>query len=94
MSVNDNTQAPCDAEVYSKGTVVFMTHSIPSAEMEDWVKKVAARSGQRVDWHFCGGRAVVQALGDLNAVEAALVELMQEHDRLQAAAVKPLLEIP
>lgn len=94
MPTDNTTAPPCDAEVYDQGTVVFMTHSIPSAAMEEWVKKIAAKSGQRVDWHFFGGRAVVQALGDLDAVEAALAELMPEHDRLQAEAVKSILATP
>jgi hypothetical protein len=65
-----------------------MTHSIPSNAMERWVKQVAARSGQRVDWHFIAGRANVLALGDLARVRAAIAELMPEHDRLKKRATR------
>lgn len=45
----------CDDDVYRNGTLVLMTHTIGSAEIEAWVKKVAAASGQAVDWHWAGG---------------------------------------
>lgn len=37
--------------------------------MEAWAKRLALDSGQKVDWHFVGGRAVVKALGDLEKVD-------------------------
>lgn len=84
MALDGPTPPPCDAEVFQDGTVVLLTHGIRSNAMERWVKKLAEASGQRVDWHFAGGRAVVKALGDLPKVEAALSALKAEHDRLQA----------
>ncbi len=76
---------PCDQEVFKDGHVVLITHSIPSQKFEAWVQKVAAFSGQRVDWHFVAGRAVVKALGDKARVHKAIEELMPEHDALQKA---------
>ena len=67
-----------------------MTNTIPSNAMEGWVKKVAERSGQRVDWHFAGGRARILALGDIAKVKQAIQELMPEHDHLYAKALKKL----
>ena len=86
MATDGPTPAPCDGEIFKDGTVVLVTHSIPSNAMEAWVRKVAEISGQRVDWHFSCGRAVVKALGDLAKVKAALEQMAPEHDRLQAAA--------
>lgn len=80
------TPPPCDRDVYASGTLVMMTHTIGSQEMEKWVKKVAELSGQQVDWHWAGGRACVLALGDLTRVRAAIKEMMPEHDRLQTEA--------
>lgn len=74
---------PCNPEIYSDGTLVMMTHSIGSQDMERWVKKVARKSGQPVDWHFAGGRACIKALGDLDKVREAIRALMPEHDALQ-----------
>ena len=77
---------PCNPEIYKNGHMVMMTHSIPSAQLEEWVKKVAAASGQPVDWHFAAGRACILALGDLTKVYAAIADLMDEHNALQVAA--------
>lgn len=62
----------CDPDVYKNGTYVFLTHTIRSWMVEAWVEEVAKTSGQKVDWHFVGGRAVVKALGDLDAVYTAI----------------------
>jgi hypothetical protein len=40
--------------------------------MEQFVKMVAWHSGQRVDWHFYAGRAVVKAIGDIEKVKASI----------------------
>jgi hypothetical protein len=92
MATDGPDPPPCDREVFENGEMLFITYTIPSNAMEGWVKKVAQRSGQRVDWHFAGGRARVLALGDLDAVKKAIVELMPEHDELYMAAVRNLGE--
>lgn len=71
---------PCDPEILSKGTPVFMTHTIDAKSMEAWVQAVASESGQRVDWSFVAGRAIVRAIGDLNKVRAAMLKLKPWHD--------------
>lgn len=90
MATDGPTPPPCDTEIFKNGVQVFVTHTIPSNAMEGWVKKVAERSGQRVDWHFAGGRAVVLALGDTAKVKSAIQELMPEHDQLYKIALKKL----
>lgn len=80
----------CDPEVFKNGTQVFITDSIPSNAMERWVQKVAATSGQSLDWHFVGGRARVLALGDLERVSEALAYLMPEHDELRELALEKI----
>lgn len=88
MATDGPDPQPCDPEIFQHGTVIFITHTIPSNAMEGWVRKVAEASGQPVDWHFVGGRACVRALGDLQAVRAAIDALLPEHDALYAKAVK------
>lgn len=68
----------CDPEVYKHGKCVMITHSIDSKHIEWWVKQVASRSGQRVDWHWFGGRAVVKAIGDLDKVRDVIQAMMPE----------------
>lgn len=86
MATDGPTPPPCDQEVFKKGKVVLVTHSIPSCAMEAWVQKVASKSGQKVDWYFCGGRAVVVALGSIPKVLKALNALRPEHDKLYRKA--------
>ena len=80
---------PCSDDIFQNGTPVWQTDTIRSFNLESWVKKIAAASGQPVDWHFAGGRAIVLALGDLDKVRAALIDLLPEHDALwrEAAGV-------
>lgn len=92
MATDGPTPPACDPELFKKGSCVFITHTIPSNAMEGWVKKVASASGQRVDWHFVGGRARVVALGDLEAVRAAIELLMPEHDALFEQAMNKVYE--
>lgn len=77
----------CNHDIYKNGTLVFVSHTIGSAQMERWVKKVAEKSEQQVDWHFAGGRACVLALGDLQRVRDTILEMLPEHDALQRLAV-------
>lgn len=87
MATDGPTPPACSDDVYKKGTVLFVTNSIPSNAMEGWVQSVAKDSNQPVDWHFMGGRAVIKALGDLNAVKASMRKLMLDHDKLFEIAV-------
>ena len=80
----------CDQEVYDKGEVVFITNTIRSARMEEWVQKIAQDSGQRVDWHQFAGRPVMKALGDLHAVRKAIVSNKEMHDRFYKEALDEL----
>lgn len=75
-----------DPEIYKHGKTVFVSHSIPSEKFDKWVKAVAEKSGERVDWHCCGGRDVVKTLGKKKKVRAAIVALFAEHERLYEEA--------
>lgn len=90
--ITDRSEPPaCDPEVYRKGKVVFVTHTISPNAIEGWVKQVALLSGQKVDWHFVGGRAFVRALGDIEKVMTVIEQLMPEHARLFAKAQERFL---
>lgn len=68
--------AACDREVFNHGTAVFVTHTVPAKEIERFVKAAASLSGQRVDWSYYGGRAVIRCLGDASAVTESIKYLM------------------
>jgi hypothetical protein len=53
----------CDEEVFRHG-VSLLAIDGRANDVEPWVQKVAARSGQKVDWHYTGGVAHVLVLGD------------------------------
>lgn len=73
---------PCDNDIYENGIVVMVTHTIPSIQLDTWVKKVAEISNQNVDWHYMGDRAVIRATGNIEAVYDAIDEIIHEHDNL------------
>jgi len=60
----------CDKEIWEKGEHVFSIYDgMKCADIEDWVKNIIAKeSGQRVDWYYFGGVAVVKVIGDCKKV--------------------------
>lgn len=80
---------PCDPDVFARGVPILVSNTIRAVDFEPWVRKVAGLSGQRVDWHYAGGRAIVLCLGDVAAASAACVALRAEHDALFLAALSP-----
>lgn len=72
----------CNQEVYENGEAICHFHA-SAAVTEPWVRKVAAESGQRVDWHYMAGRATVRYLGDRERVRSAVERLKPE---LEASA--------
>lgn len=67
------SKGSCDPEVYEGDAVCYFV--APSEEAEKWVRAVAKESGQRVDWHYMAGRAVVRFLGDELKVRRAIIKL-------------------
>ncbi len=88
FSTDGPTPPPANGDICVNGELMMVTSSIGSNAIERWVKKVAKRSGQPVDWHWNGGRAHILALGDLERVKSAMAALMPEHDRLYAVVMK------
>jgi len=87
MNADSTAKLPeCAPDVYRDGALVLVTHTISARAMEGWVRGVASLSGQRVDWHYAGGRICVLALGDLARVRNTMHAMKPEHDALQAAA--------
>lgn len=90
MSTDGPTPPPCNPDIFKNGVEVFTTSTIPSNAMERWVRQVAEKSEQMVDWHFDGGWVRVLALGDIEKVKGAIAALMPEHDRLYQEALRKL----
>jgi len=64
----------CDEEVYKNGTLIAVLDAC-KYRAETFSIAVAKDSGQRVDWHYVGGRACVAALGDISAARASADKL-------------------
>lgn len=93
MATDGPTPAPCDPEIFCNGDVVFRTDTIPSNAMEDWVREVARKSGQKVDWCYQGGIAFVLALGDIDAVKKAIDSLETKIIEIRNREISKLEEI-
>lgn len=65
------TTPSCDKEVFANGDLVAVLDAC-MYRAERFVQAVAKESGQRVDWHYFGGRARVLYLGDGAKVSAAI----------------------
>jgi hypothetical protein len=77
----------CDSEVFKNGDAICCFHA-RSTPTEEWVQKVAAESGQRVDWHYSGGYANVLFLGDYEKVCAAVEKLRPELAAINAVGFR------
>lgn len=69
----------CDGDVFKDGSAVCVLNARSKAA-EAWVQAVAQESGQRVDWHYSGGRANVLFIGDHAKVVAAVHKLAPSLD--------------
>ncbi len=69
----------CNADVFKNGQTICAVDG-RSAPVEEWVKRVAAESGQAVDWHYSGGVANVLYVGDYERVLAAVETLQRSSD--------------
>lgn len=77
----------CDPEIYEHGEQIFMTNTISSDDMENWVQLIAKESGQKVDWCYAMGRAHILALGDIDRVRKFILKNRQFHDEGYTKAV-------
>ena len=68
----DGPIRPCADDIFRDGTAICVIASISSNRMERFIQSVAISTGERVDWHFVGGRAVVKVLGDEAKVRASI----------------------
>jgi len=78
----------CDPDVHANGKAIFVTHTIPTAELNRWVDLVAQVSEQKVDWGYVGGRAAIKFVGDEDRVKDAIRMLKPMHDEMYRKAAK------
>ncbi len=79
MATDGPTPAPCNDEVFNKGTGVCVVDGSSNA-VERWVRSVAKKANSQVDWHYSGGRANVLHLGD-NASRQRVLDAIRELEK-------------
>ncbi len=66
----------CDGELFREGKTVALIAGGSAKLIDRFVRELAEYSGERVDWHYMGGRARVVTTEDAYyKVRDALVEL-------------------
>ena len=65
----------CNQEIFKNGNTVAVIVGISPKELDNICDDLSIYSGQPVDWHFCGGRAVVRTLGNVNSVRQFLPQI-------------------
>jgi hypothetical protein len=75
--MDHETMPPCDHYVFRYGKSLYAIDSwdCGAGGIEQWVKALAEASGQKVDWHYSGGRAHVLYVGDRAAILKAAEQL-------------------
>ena len=62
---DDMSKKRCNRDIFKNGICIGMIAGGNSKIIEIIVKQISKKSGQRVDWHCAGGKAIVKALGDI-----------------------------
>lgn len=70
----------CDQELWEHGEHIATIIDLKPDTIEEIVKSAAKLSGQRIDWHYVGGRACIRALGDLDSAINSLREELKPYD--------------
>lgn len=71
----------CNQEVFNHGKTIAMLTGPRPWFIQRWVEEVARLSGQQVDWHFAGGRAMILFLGGYQAVRSAVESTIGELEK-------------
>ena len=59
----------CDKQIYTNGKPFMIMASAPVEVFEILAKHIAKETGDKIDWHFVGGRARFLTLGDVDKAQ-------------------------
>lgn len=76
MATDGPDPTPCDQEIFQKGEGVCVVTGGSNA-IENWVQQLGKITGEKVDWHFSGGRGNVLHLGDAEGRERVLIAIQE-----------------
>jgi hypothetical protein len=77
---NLNKISKCDKKVYRKGEHVLTIIDLEPSEIEKIVQSAAKESGQKIDWHYFGGRAIVKVLGNIESARQHLKDELEKRN--------------
>jgi len=67
-------EAPCDPKIFEKGECIGTIHTYPSTQVEAFVRHAAHVSGQKIDWHYAGGRGQILTLAKSEEDKSAVIQ--------------------
>ena len=88
LNVEEVQPGRCEQEIFDDGEFFCCLAGPRSWVIEAWVKKIRELSGQRIDWNFSGGRAVVNFLGGTEAHKRLVEAAEATRPALEEAALK------
>lgn len=72
-----------DPLTYRRGKGIAICDK-PRAEIDKICQELRERTGQRVDWHYMGGRGVIRALGDTERVKEIYYEIISREKKVHS----------
>lgn len=80
MTNNLEDMKGCDSSFYYKGEHILTIIDLKPIEIEEIVNSSSINSGQKIDWHYFGGYAVVKAFGDIDKAMESLKLNLRSYD--------------
>lgn len=62
----------CDPDIWNEGNALVVLGEAPKTLVEELCKRMNDPPHLRVDWHYCGGRAVILYIGSLETARVAI----------------------
>lgn len=76
LTINPDTcQAPCADDCYQSKGILVVSGPRPTV-LDAWCEAVREESGEKLDWHYMGGRAVFRSPGDYQKIAQAIHHLL------------------
>jgi hypothetical protein len=92
---SDGPTPPAMSEEFDKRKkVVRGLHYLPANATEAWVKKIAAVSGQCVDWYYACGCPQIYTTGSVKKVNKAIDDLLPEYEEAYENYCKNISKTP
>lgn len=72
MLISEISPEPCEENIFKNGKFVTMITGGSSQLIELYINLCSEECGQKMDWHYVGGRAVIKTIGDVEKAKRCL----------------------